>query len=351
MRVLSKAFIYVCLSFILSGCSMLQTATAPAPSSINDNSIVVFFTLPAAPGSASYEGGPDEHLAAALAAAGSTIDIAIYDLNLWSIRDALLAAHKRGVQVRMVTESDNLDETEIQQIRDAGIPVLGDRREGLMHNKFVIIDGYEIWTGSMNFTINDGYRNNNNLVRVHSARLAENYTKEFEEMFIEDMFGPDLLPATPHPSLTIDSVFVETYFSPDDGVAARLVELVNGAKESVNFMAFSFTSDDLADAMLSRYRSGVDVRGVFEESQVSSNLGGEYRRLQEAGLDVRLDGNLRNMHHKVIVIDHKTVVTGSYNFSSSAERRNDENVLLIHSPEIARQFLEEFERVYAEAQE
>ena len=62
------------------------------------------------------------------------------DLNLWSIRDALISAHRRGVDVRMVTDSDNMDEQEVQEIKAAGIEVLGDRHESLMHDKFVVID-------------------------------------------------------------------------------------------------------------------------------------------------------------------------------------------------------------------
>ena len=79
-------------------------------------------------------------------------------------------------------------------------------------------------------------------------------------------------------------------------------------------------------------------------------MGGEYEHLLNAGLDVRLDGNPRNMHHKVIIIDGQIVVTGSYNFSASAEERNDENTLILHNPDIAAQFLAEFQRVYAAAE-
>ena len=100
-------------------------------------------------------------------------------------------------------ESDYLDEPEVQQLIQAGVPVLGDRREGLMHNKFVIIDRQEVWTGSMNFTINGAYRNNNNLVRVRSSMLAQNYLMEFEEMFEDDLFGPGSPANTPVPTIEV----------------------------------------------------------------------------------------------------------------------------------------------------
>jgi phosphatidylserine/phosphatidylglycerophosphate/cardiolipin synthase-like enzyme len=262
----------------------------------------------------------------------------------------LLAADQWGVTVRLVVESDYIDQEEIQELKDAGIPVLGDRREGLMHDKFTVIDRGEVWTGSMNYTLSDTYRNNNNLVRLRSARLAENYTAEFEEMFVEDRFGPGSPADTPNPQLSVEETDLEVYFSPDDGTSERLVDLVESAQESVFFLAYSFTQDELADALIERNQEGVKVAGVMEKRQVQSNTGSDYETLRDAGLDVRLDGNPNNMHHKVLIIDGRILVTGSYNFSRSAEERNDENSLVIHDPEIAALFLEEFQRIFAAAQ-
>ncbi len=309
----------------------------------------VYFTQPLAAGTTTFSGGPDEALARAIDQARLSVDIAAYDFDLHSLRDALLAAHQRGVRLRMVTDSDNIDNPEVQALKDAGIPILGDRREALMHNKFVVIDGLEVWGGSMNYTVNDAYKNNNNLIRIRSDRLAQDYTTEFEEMFVADQFGPKSPANTPYPQLTVEGTPLEVYYSPEDGVAAHVVELLSNAQHSIFFLAYSFTSDAIAAAMLERAEAGVTVAGVFEETQVASNAGDEYERLRQAGLDVRLDGNPRNMHHKVIIIDEQSVITGSYNFSQSAERNNDENLLVIHNPLIASQFLGEFQRVFNQA--
>ena len=321
----------------------------PTSGNLSAGRIWVAFTDPEDPVATTFRGGPDTQLAGAIREARLSVDVAIYHLNLWSIRDALIAAHNAGVSVRVVTESDNFDEEELQELIEAGIEVLGDRRESLMHNKFVVIDNVEVWTGSMNFTTTGAYLNNNHLVRIYSSRLAENYTTEFEEMFTLDMFGMDAIENTPNPSLTLDGIRVETYFSPDDDTAARIIELLRLAEKSIYFLVFSFTSDDIAEAMLERASQGVTVAGVFEERQYNFNIGTEFDRLREAGLDVRLDGNRRNMHHKFIVIDRSIVILGSYNFSRNAEERNDENTLVIHSPDLASRFLQEFERVYAQA--
>ena len=310
----------------------------------------IYFTDPFNPNAGQEVGGPDKPLIDAIDQARLTLDAAIYSLSLPSVREALIRAYRRGVAVRVVMESDNLDWSAPQALVDAGIPVLGDRREGLMHDKFVVIDRSEVWTGSMNFTISGAYHDNNNLIRIRSTEVAEDYTKEFEEMFVDDKFGPDVLADTPFPHVVVDGTPMEIYFSPDDGVATHLLELLGDAEQSIYFMTFSFTSDDIGKLMRKKFLAGLDIAGVMEAEQVKSNVGTEYDSLLQSGIDVRLDGNPGQMHHKVIVIDRKVVVTGSYNFSSSAETRNDENLIVIYSSTIAEQYLAEFQRVFAEAQ-
>ena len=121
------------------------------------------------------------------------------------------------------------------------------------------------------------------------------------------------------------------------------------AEESVLFLAYPFTDNDLGMAMIEEAGSGVLVSGVLEKSQALSNTGGEYETLLKNGVYVRLDGNPGSMHHKVIIIDEQIVVTGYYNFSQSAKARNDENTLNILNSEIATLYIEEFERVWLEA--
>jgi phosphatidylserine/phosphatidylglycerophosphate/cardiolipin synthase-like enzyme len=308
----------------------------------------LYFTDPTHPDAKYYRGGPDTRLAEAIDAARLSVDVAVYSFSLWSIRDALLDALRRGVQVRVVMESDNRDRDVPQELIDAGISVLGDRREGLMHDKFVIIDRTEVWVGSMNFTIGGGYLDNNNLLRIRSQKLVENYQTEFDEMFVGDHFGPDTVSDTPNPVTFVNGTMIETYFSPDDGVAEKLVELLQDAQKSIYFMAYSFTSDDISYVIRERASNGVEVAGVMDYSQMRSNQGGEFDIFAQSGLDVKLGGLDGLMHHKVFIIDEQIVVTGSYNFSRSAEERNDENIIIIYNTDIAQEFIKEFERVQAQ---
>ncbi len=311
----------------------------------------IYFTDPANPFSSQLNGGVDGPLVAAIDSARQRVDVAAYSLSLNSVRNALIDAHRRGVTVRMVMESENMDNSDPQKLVEAGIPVVGDRREGLMHDKFVVIDRAEVWTGSMNFTDSGAYTDNNNLVRIRSSQIAENYTREFEEMFKDDIFGPEPGASTPNPLVLIDGTLVDNYFSPDDGAAKRITELLNNASESIYFLAYSFTNDEFGQVLIQKAGSGLTVSGVMEQEQVTSNQGTEYDPLSQAGIAVRLDGNPDLMHHKVFIIDGKVVILGSYNFSYSAENTNDENVLIIFNSQIAQLYLQEFQRVYNQARQ
>jgi phosphatidylserine/phosphatidylglycerophosphate/cardiolipin synthase-like enzyme len=90
------------------------------------------------------------------------------------------------------------------------------------------------------------------------------------------------------------------------------------------------------------------VEGVFESRGAESEYS-QYGPLRDAGLQVWKDGNPAVMHHKVIIIDRAIVIMGSFNYSASADESNDENLLIIYDPQIAAQYLEEFDRVVAEA--
>lgn len=323
----------------------LTSSDSPAlPQAEPEGWIGVYFTNPEGASASTLSGGPDAKLAAAIDGATQSVDVAAQEIDLWSIRDALIEAHDRGIQVRVVTETDYAANPEIQALTLAGIPLRGDERQALMHNKFAVIDKEQVWTGSMNLTVNGAYRNNNNLLRIESSELADKFTEEFEEMFSEDRFGALSWPDAAQKVTTSDGVEIEVWFSPDMRVGDRIRALILGATESVHVMAFNLTLDTISDAILSRAAGGVEVLGLFDADQMQ-NQGSDIARLEELGVDITLDGNPRKMHHKVIVIDESIVITGSHNFSRNAEEKNDENVLIIYSPELAEEYLIEFLRL------
>ena len=167
-------------------------------------------------------------------------------------------------------------------------------------------------------------------------------------MFEDGEFGPRRPPRL-QTRFVIQGVSVENYFSPEDEVAEKIVALLRDAQRRIEFMAFSFTRDDMGDAILERAQAGVEVRGVFENTGSQTRFS-EYGRLREAGLDVRRDGNPFLMHHKVIIIDGRIVIFGSYNFSINADEDNDENVLIVDDDGFAAAFVSEFQKVYQQAE-
>lgn len=310
----------------------------------------LYFTPTTCPPEEDRTGGIDEIIGADMERAEESVDIAAYDFDAPPMINALVDLNDRGVVVRVVTDTDNADQASIEKLRDNGITVIEDERSALMHNKFVIIDHRYVWMGAMNFTTNDVYCNNNNTIRIDSTELAENYTTEFNEMFEEQKFGPRSPDNTPHENLTVGGVELENYFASEKKLLPLIASEVETAQSEILFMAFSFTGEEVGEAMLAKANDGVTVRGVFENTGSNTQYS-YFPPMKEAGLDVRQDGNPRNMHHKVIIIDRQMVIFGSFNFTDSANDSNDENVLIVHDPTIANLFVQEFERVYAEGKE
>src|SRR5439155_4517724 len=124
----------------------------------------------------------------------------------------------------------------------------------------------------------------------------------------------------------------------------HIVDHLKQAKQSIHFLAFSFTSDLIGAAVLERAKAGVQVAGVFETTGSETKFS-EFGRMKQAGLDVLQDGNPYVMHHKVFVIDGREVLFGSFNFSDNADKDNDENLLIVDDPTLAQAFEAEFQRV------
>ena len=276
-----------------------------------------------------------------------SIDVAVQQLNSSPIAAELIKAHNRGVSVRVFTENRYVEEEEITQLQSAGISVKDDASEGgLMHHKFVVIDERYVWTGSYNITYNGAYKNDNNVIWIDSVPIANNFTNEFRSLYLSGQFNQSNASYVPYPTITLnDGTEITTLFSPKSETIPPLIDEIRSAKKSIYFMAFSYTHDELGEAMMDMYESGITVRGVFDEKQISRHS--KYAKMEEIGMQVRIDESPGTMHHKVIIIDEQTVITGSYNFSRNAETNNSENLLIIKNNKgIGKAYMEEFHRLY-----
>jgi len=320
--------------------------------------LTVYFTNPNPPDD--INNGVDRYIVPIIDGAQSTIEIASFDLNLPSVLDALIRAKERGVNVRVIVDEVNgeveLDEAKsptgktidsVRELERAKIKVVdGGRSNGLMHNKMLIVDSQILVMGSWNFSFNDTYRNNNNILVITAPTLIANYRAKFNEGFDAERFGAKSEFGAQVPVLNIDGVDVANYFSPRDEVMEKLVALVGTAQHSIHFYAFTYTHPDMSSAMIERFNAGVDVQGVIENRGASQ---GAMVPLYCNSVPVLVDGNKYTMHHKVIIIDDYIVITGSYNFTKSADDANDDNVLIIANSAVAQLYAQEYERIKAEA--
>lgn len=147
------------------------------------------------------------------------------------------------------------------------------------------------------------------------------------------------------------SATIEVAFSPDGGATALVIRSVDTAKNEILVQAYGFTSRPIAEALVHAHQRGVVVRALLDKSQRTQRGSlGEFIATQ--GIDVGIDARHAIAHNKVMVIDGETVLTGSFNFTASAESRNAENVLLLSShPEVAAGYRDNWQlhRAHSEA--
>ena len=355
--------------------------------------------------------------------ARTEVVVAVQELSLPGIAAALIERQRAGVPVRVVVENtyrqpwsllhvselddhgrDRLEQLTALADRDrngrlssderfrgdamalleaAGVPVHddtsdGSRGSGLMHHKFLVVDGRWVVTGSANFSSSDihgdadGGRssgNANHLFRFDSTALAGLFREEFERLW-SGHFGTGKA-AGPARRVSVGTTEVEVLFAPhaDDDPAnglALISQRLAAARRSVDMALFVFSAQPLADVLAARARSGVRVRALVDP-------GFAYRSYSELldlmGLTLpdqrcRLERQNRpwaqplaavgiprlargdKLHHKLAVIDGTTVISGSFNWSPSAATTNDETLLIVHAPAVAAEAEREVQRLW-----
>ena len=287
-------------------------------------------------------------------AAKTTIDICMYNVNRDGYINALKQAAANGVTVRYIAESDRTNSS--LHNTTLNFPVLYADASGIMHDKFLIIDRdstetTQVITGAYNFTNSNLYQGYNNMISIQDQSLAEIYTMEFEEMWGGAGDQPNLSLSkigdkktdnTPH-SVFINGSKVESYFSPSDQTSSHIVDAINTADQNLRFGLLAFTNNDIENAVLN---TTVPVKGLIEE-QYNGTITTQFQANGQDVYDFEESGHF--LHHKYGLIDVEsadsdpTVITGSHNWTYSAEKYNDENTLIIHNADIANIYLQEFE--------
>lgn len=297
-----------------------------------------------------------------------SIDFCAYSLNISDVANALVKAKQRGVRVRFIYD-DGHQQSAVERIKSFGIRVINDSfgiqndGKGLQHNKFVIFDARDttsfsddwVWTGSYNFTTQATNENAENAILIQDESLAKIYTMEFNEMWgsVTDTpnadssrFGQRKRDNTPH-EVDVNGIRMEAYFSPGDHVENHIIHAIDSAENNIEFALLSFTRYSIRNALINaKVRRGVTVAGVLDKGQENDSYS-QYKDLKSSGIDVLISGESGMLHHKYMIADGHTdsdplVETGSYNWTTSAENYNNENVVIIHDAQIADYYWQEF---------
>jgi phosphatidylserine/phosphatidylglycerophosphate/cardiolipin synthase-like enzyme len=307
-------------------------------------------------------------------AAKQTLAFAIYDMRLSDPLRAQLAAALReradaGVQIRFCYDADKPPQPDLAAGQDpapagtgAFVQSLGHpwrRIAGmkLMHSKFVVRDGQAVWTGSANMTDDAFILMENNIVEIDSQPLANYYAEDFEQIWEKENFDKTGEIQTVPVPLTFSgqSAKARVMFSPGCGlkIDSEIAKRVRAAQRRVRICSLLINSGTLIGELGNLLRRGrVAVDGIYDRTQMEQvyvqwqevpqnrwKIGALQEIIARAGLIGKNStpytpaGRHNFMHNKVLVIDD-TVITGSYNFSRSAQF-NAENILFIESAPLA----------------
>lgn len=150
---------------------------------------------------------------------------------------------------------------------------------------------------------------------------------------------------------SLDKPVIRVFFTPQDNVQAELVRVLNAAKKEILVQAYILTDNKISDALIAAHKRGVVVKVLLDAERSEQSSGSDAVRLKKAGNDVRLETQYDNAHNKVMIVDAATVITGSYNFTYSAQYKNAENVLFIkNAPQLVRRYTDNWLAHFNDAQ-
>ena len=362
------------ISLILAGCN-----SAPSQADLDStrgNNIQVMFNEPGTHDeNAWWDPDAVNVMISMIESAKTSIDFAVMGFSYEPVVDAMIDAYDRGVIVRMVGDAGHLYNDGYERFDERGIPMVVGNLNHIMHDKFMIIDDRFVFCGTANWTPTDLIRNSNNFVEIDSTAIAADFLVEFEQMYA-GVFGHNKVETDNERVYEVGDTTVEVWFAPNEDAMGRILELVDAAQYSVRFTIFAFTKDQVGSSFVRKQAEfdvlnaaeGIEdapfeerrsIAGVVDRSQLHSN--GQYHevyRLLAAGIPMRLDGNNTSMqpgdyqagggrlHSKTMLIDAEgedpIVITGSFNWSSSATVSNDEFLLVLKGGRLAQEYSDYF---------
>jgi len=302
--------------------------------------------------------------------ATETLDLAQYNIRNERFREKLLELRDRGVRIRIVVDAkaarqewNTLDDA----LEEDGFALKRVENTNsdwaIVHHKFSLVDGRTVMTGSYNWNETAQVFNDENMVVLEDPAVAAAYRAEFAELWGEAEERPTPLVlrdpevreryarvyesrwGEPPPAAAGEPARVETYFSPEDMVRYRLLDLIRTAERRIHVAMFTFTDRQVARALRDAAARGVEVVLVVEEKQ-AERTGADETVAEAETARVIVGGNTSSthtaMHHKFAVFDDEVVVTGACNWTYNAFHHSNEDLLVIRDAGLARRYTDEF---------
>ena len=367
-----------------TGCALDDPADQE---SVSKPHLSVFFNSPGVRAGTEVNRKPSEFISERIDNAQVSVHAAVYGFNKQNIIDALVRAHYRGVDVKLVGDAGEYSRGShgYATMEEHKIPVQTGNQFHIMHNKFFVIDDRFVFSGTGNISRSEFTFNNNNWIWVDSPPMADLFRRELDQMF-EGRFSAAKEPLDGPNTFQVGDTEVEVWFSPQDDAMGRMLEELKKVHTSIHFSIFAFTKDQVATEFINHHRrfqeyneengyADLPVRerpkkvvGILDRSQLHGN--GQYHqgyRLMANGVPMRLDGNANSripgdyqagggrMHAKTMFLDAGTedarVITGSFNWSSAATISNDEVLFILRGEEITEQYLNEYDNLWRTAKD
>jgi len=315
-------------------------------------------------------GGPDDLDAVIrgfIDGARHSLFIAVQELDSEPIARAILAAQQRGVRVQLILEGDYLREpddpladpwqpgganetnrTIHAALLRAGLDVVSDLNPAIFHQKFVVRDPGQtragVLTGSANFTRTDTGTNTitspalargnnlNHVVILHGNSAAGQYLREFMRMR-SGTYGELHERFEPRPAeFRLGRVRVKPLFAPRHGPEMEIMKQMLKAQHSIDFAMYTFShTSGIDDTMLRLLPSVQRIRGVLDRGQ-GVHTWAATQPLKAAGVQLYTNKpgtGVRKVHHKLMVIDARLIIVGSFNYTAPANTINDENIIVL----------------------
>ncbi len=247
-----------------------------------------------------------------------------------SSEEAACAFYNADESVLQLLQQKNSEAIVDRKAKTYGTTTLRRNNTALMHNKFCVFDRKIVWTGSFNPTKRHAL---DDVIIINSTLLSGNYLKEAEELKNNGSGRK-----TTTTKIMLNNTLVESYFCPEDNCIDVLQSKLAAANSSIYFATYSFTHPKISNELIIKNSEGVEVKGIIENSGGNSQL----LTLQLNNVSAAKDSSKKLMHHKFFIIDESAVITGSFNPTRNGDERNDENMLIIHNREVAKEYLDYF---------